>query len=50
MKKKAKQEAPDIQRWYNHGMGAATIVDRLVNEYGYTLDGAAELVEEIIYG
>lgn len=50
MATKTKPEVPNIRRWYNHGDGFETIVDRLVGQYGYTQAAAIALAEEIIYG
>jgi len=44
-----KKSIPDIQRWYNHGMGTESIKDRLINEYSFTDLGATILIEKVIY-
>ena len=48
-KKEVEKEFPDIQGWYDNGMGAASIKDKLVYEYYYSEDEASELIDEIIY-
>lgn len=47
---KTANDQPNIQRWYDHGMGTGSIQDKLVDEYGYTPGDASDLIQEIIYG
>lgn len=50
VEKKAEEvETPNIQRWYNHGMGTASIKAKLIEEFGYSEEEASKLISEIIY-
>lgn len=42
-------EHPNIQRWYNRGMGCDQIKKKLVREFGYSYAEAKGLINRVIY-